>query len=461
MRRKKDYRLNYTRVGSMSERERAGKRKLRIWLTAGVAILAIAAVIVGVFLWSRRRQETAKTLGTASKIVGSESGTAEEGLHSEEQTDSNPSGSVEEESQKDTAVSNSTGKEHSNTQDVAASNQEREQADSVKIKGIYVTGPMAGSKGFDNLLTLVDTTELNAMVIDVKNDDGKVTWNLSEGTAKEIGACAGYVSDMEGFMALLKEHHIYTIARIACFKDPILAREKSELGLKKPDGTAVTDGNGLAWVNPCRQEVWDYLVELGREAAKIGFDEVQFDYVRFPIGKDAREADYGMEMTSRQKRLTIRNFLSYATTSLHEEGIQISADVFGTIIGNEEDADQVGQEYDVLGRVVDAVCPMVYPSHYASGVFGLEVPDANPYETIAGAMAGSVEELELVPEENRATVRPWLQAFTATWVKGHIPYGGEQIRAQIQAVYDAGYEEWILWNASNKYSADGLEPAQE
>lgn len=454
MRRKKDYRLNYTRVGSMSERERAGKRKLRIWLTAGVAILAIAAVIVGVFLWSRRRQETAKTLesisgdvstGTkqseatgekqkdweaansdaiatsaeASKIVGSESGTAEEGLHSEEQTDS------------------------------------------VKIKGIYVTGPMAGSKGFDNLLTLVDTTELNAMVIDVKNDDGKVTWNLAEGTAKEIGACAGYVSDMEGFMALLKEHHIYTIARIACFKDPILAREKSELGLKKPDGTAVTDGNGLAWVNPCRQEVWDYLVELGREAAKIGFDEVQFDYVRFPIGKDAREADYGMEMTSRQKRLTIRNFLSYATTSLHEEGIQVSADVFGTIIGNEEDADQVGQEYDVLGRVVDAVCPMVYPSHYASGVFGLEVPDANPYETIAGAMAGSVEELELVPEENRATVRPWLQAFTATWVKGHIPYGGEQIRAQIQAVYDAGYEEWILWNASNKYSADGLEPAQE
>lgn len=266
---------------------------------------------------------------------------------------------------------------------------------------------------------------------------------------------------MQGFMALLKEHHIYTIARIACFKDPILAREKTELALKKPDGTAVTDGNGLAWVNPCRQEVWDYLVELGREAAKIGFDEVQFDYVRFPIGKDAREADYGMEMTSRQKRLTIRNFLSYATTSLHEEGIQVSADVFGTIIGNEEDADQVGQEYDVLGRVVDAVCPMVYPSHYASGVFGLEVPDANPYETIAGAMAGSVEELELVPEENRATVRPWLQAFTATWVKGHIPYGGEQIRAQIQAVYDAGYEEWILWNASNKYSADGLEPAQE
>ena len=256
MRRKKDYRLNYTRVGSMSERERAGKRKLRIWLTAGVAILAIAAVIVGAFLWSRRRQETAKTLGTASKIVNSESGTAEEGLHSEEQTDSNPSGSVEEESQKDTAVSNSTGKEHSNTQDVAASNQEKEQTDSVKIKGIYVTGPMAGSKGFDNLLTLVDTTELNAMVIDVKNDDGKVTWNLAEGTAKEIGACAGYVSDMEGFMALLKEHHIYTIARIACFKDPILAREKSELGLKKPDGTAVTDGNGLAWVNPCRITAW-------------------------------------------------------------------------------------------------------------------------------------------------------------------------------------------------------------
>lgn len=146
MRRKKNYRLNYTRVGSMSEREKTGKRKLRIWLTAGVAILVIAAVIAGVFLWSRRRQETAKTLETASKIVDSESGTAEDGLHSEEQAGINASDSAKETSQKDTGVPNSTEKEHSNTQDVGASNQEKEQADSVKIKGIYVTVPWQATR---------------------------------------------------------------------------------------------------------------------------------------------------------------------------------------------------------------------------------------------------------------------------------------------------------------------------
>lgn len=120
--------------------------------------------------------------------------------------------------------------------------------------------------------------------------------------------------------------------------------------------------------------------------------------------------------------------------------------------------EQVGQDYVELGRVVDVLCPMVYPSHYGNHVFGLSVPDAQPYETVLAALEGSVEELSQVPEEERAKVRPWLQAFTATWVEGHISYEGKQIREQIQAVYDAGYREWILWNASNRYSAEGLLP---
>ena len=134
----------------------------------------------------------------------------------------------------------------------------------------------------------------------------------------------------------------------------------------------------------------------------------------------------------------------------------MTADVFGTIIGSETDVKRVGQDYVEIGAAIDAVCPMVYTSHYGNGVFGLAVPDAHPYETVLAAMQDSVEQLSVVPEESRAVVRPWLQAFTANWVKGYITYGGEQIRQQIQAVYDAGYEEWILWNASNRYSADGL-----
>lgn len=330
-----------------------------------------------------------------------------------------------------------------------------------KVKGIYVTGPMAGSSGMDSLITLVDETELNAMVIDVKNDDGNITWKPESGSAAEIGACINYISDMQGLMVKLKEHHIYTIARIVCFKDPYLAAARPELALKKPDGTLVTDANGLAFVNPYREETWDYLVETALTASEMGFDEIQFDYVRFPIGADADAADYGVDLQTDTKEEAITGFLSYAAEKLGEKGIVFGADVFGTIIGSETDAERVGQNYKAIGGIVDVLSPMVYPSHYANGVFGLEVPDAEPYETVLRALQGSDLELQAVGEEKRAVVRPWLQSFTASWVPEHISYEGEEIRQQIQAVYDAGYEEWILWNASNRYSADGLEEVRD
>lgn len=340
-----------------------------------------------------------------------------------------------------------------------------------KVKGIYVTGPKAGSAGMEDLIRLVDETELNAMVIDVKNDEGNVTFRLTnEEITQNIpvldqisGMQAGvrYIRDIQALMQELKDHNIYTIARIVCFKDPILAAARPELALVKPDGKPVTDANGLAWVNPYRQEVWEYLTELAEMAADLGFDEIQYDYVRFPVGSDANAADYGVDMEAYPKRQAIQDFLAYAGDRLHEKGCVVTADVFGTIIGSETDVQTVGQDYTALGQTVDAISPMVYPSHYANGVFGLKVPDANPYETVFAAMQGSVEELQEIPETERAVVRPWLQAFTATWVPGHISYNGPQIREQIQAVYDAGYEEWILWNATNRYSAEGLLGADE
>ena len=158
--------------------------------------------------------------------------------------------------------------------------------------------------------------------------------------------------------------------------------------------------------------------------------------MRFPVGSDANMADYGVDMDAYPKRQAIQDFLAYAGDRLHEKGCVVTADVFGTIIGSETDVQTVGQDYTALGQTVDAISPMVYPSHYANGVFGLKVPDANPYETVSAAMQGSVEELQEIPEAERAVVRPWLQAFTATWVPGHISYNGTQIREQIQAVYD-------------------------
>lgn len=335
------------------------------------------------------------------------------------------------------------------------------KTDHEKVRGIYVTGPMAGSAAMDDLIALVDETELNAMVIDVKNDDGNITCKMNLDSVKEMGACVNYISDMEALMAKLKEHKIYTIARIVCFKDPYLAAGRPELALTKPDGTPVTDANGLAFVNPYKEETWEYLVDVAVAAAELGFDEIQFDYVRFPIGADADAADYGVDQNARSKESAITGFLSYAEERLHEKQIAYGADVFGTIIGSETDVERVGQNYQTIGEIADVLSPMVYPSHYGNGVFGLDVPDAYPYETVLGALQGSVRELEIIGETDRAVVRPWLQSFTATWVPGHISYEGEEIREQIKAVYDAGYEEWILWNASNRYSAEGLEPAGE
>lgn len=332
--------------------------------------------------------------------------------------------------------------------------------DRIKVRGIYVTGPMAGSANMENLIDLIDHTELNAVVIDVKNDEGNITYQMDLQAAQEMGACINYISDMEGLMAELKEHNIYTIARIVCFKDPYLAEHNPQLALKKADGSNLTDAYGLTWVNPYKEEVWEYLTDVALAAADMGFDEIQYDYVRFPIGNDAESADYGVDIQSYPREQAIMNFLDYAAERLHEKGIPVTADVFGTIIGSAVDVEQVGQDYVGLGSTVDVLCPMIYPSHYGNGVFGYDVPDAYPYETVYAALMASNNELAGIAEEDRAVVRPWLQAFTAIWVSGHITYGGDEIREQIQAVYDAGYEEWILWNASNRYTDEGLEKAE-
>lgn len=324
-----------------------------------------------------------------------------------------------------------------------------------KVRGIYVTGPMAGNPHMDDLIQLVDETCLNTMVIDIKDDQGSITYAMSL-SVNDIGAARGCISDMEGLMERLKEHDIYTIARISCFKDPYLATKRPELALKKADGSYVTDTDNIPWVNPYEEDVWKYLTDIALAAADMGFDEIQFDYVRFPVGKSAEAADYGVDVNTYRKEQAIEGFLSYAVEKLHEKNVVVGADVFGTVIDNKIDQEYTGQDYRALGSVVDVLSPMIYPSHYRNGVYGLKVPDAQPYETILCALGASSEELRTVKEEERAIVRPWLQSFTATWVPGHITYGGEEIKKQIQAVCDAGYDEWILWNAANRYPKEGL-----
>ncbi len=320
----------------------------------------------------------------------------------------------------------------------------------IKVKGIYITGAMAGTKNMKNLVELVETTEMNAIVLDIKNDGGNVTYKMDNAQAQNIGACVRYVKDMPALLKELHEKGIYVIGRIVCFKDPILARKRPDLALCQPDSTPVTDGKGNPWVNPFKKGVWEYICDLAEQATKDGFDEIQFDYVRFPIGSSANKAVYGVDLNTYSKEQGLTDFFSYVEKRLHMKNIIFGADLFGTVIGSPTDRKSTGQDYVKIASMTDNICPMVYPSHYASRTFGLDVPDAHPYTTILKAMQLSQDELakDSLP---KARVRAWLQCFSAPWVPGHINYGSAQVKQQIQAVYDAGYDEWILWNASNRY----------
>lgn len=330
----------------------------------------------------------------------------------------------------------------------------------VKVKGIYISGYMAGSEGFQAILDKIKGTEINAVVIDVKNDEGRITFAMDDApTVNEIGAAEKYIKDIDGLIAQLKARGLYTIARVVAFRDPYLAEKKPEWSLKNKDGSLHRDNKGLAWVNPYRPEVWDYLLEVGKEASRVGFDEIQFDYIRFATDGTMKQVAFDEADTKgRSKTDIISEFVNYAHEKLSACDVFVSADVFGTIIGSKVDAEAVGQDYGEMAGHLDYICPMIYPSHYGNGNFGIQYPDTEPYRTIRAALKMSKQDLE-TPEgdgKSQAIVRPWLQDFTASYLDHYISYGPKEVRDQIQAVYDAGYDEWILWSASNRYTWDSL-----
>lgn len=333
----------------------------------------------------------------------------------------------------------------------------------VKVRGIYITGPVSGSPElFNSILDSAASTEINTVVIDFKDDEGRITADIDTPTVTEIGACRPYMKDVKSLISSLKERGLYVIARVVAFRDPYLAEKKPEWSLHLADGSLYRDRQGMAWVDPYRKEVWDYLVEVGTAAKEVGFDEVQFDYIRFSTESTMQNVVFDEAVTKgRSKTDVITEFCKYAYENLASQGLFVSADVFGTIIGSEIDANAVGQIYTDMAAHLDYICPMIYPSHYSDGNFGIEHPDTQPYDTILAALQKSRRALDEAAEadghvSSQAQVRPWLQDFTATWLENHIEYGDNEIAQQIQAVKDAGYDEWMLWSAANRYHFGGV-----
>ncbi|WP_036609179.1 putative glycoside hydrolase [Oribacterium sp. P6A1] len=337
--------------------------------------------------------------------------------------------------------------------------KKKPEKEAVKVKGIYISSKVAGSATMQKIIDRIDATELNAVVIDILDDNGRIEYAMSGDLINEIGSAEQTIPDIQSLMKSLKEHNIYSIARIVTFRDPFLESVKPEWLNHNADGTVFHDNSGMTWIDPYNKDAWEYKVQVAEQCADAGFDEIQFDYVRFCTEKGMNNVVYSDEETGGMgKTDIITEFVRFASDRLAAKGVFMSADVFGTIIGSYVDTVSVGQDYPVMAGAADYMCPMIYPSHYGNGNFGLDVPDIHPYEAILGACNASQKDLALEYQEgvHQAKVRPWLQGFTASYLSAYIHYGAEEVRQEIQAVYDAGYDEWLIWNASNDYPWDAF-----
>lgn len=302
-------------------------------------------------------------------------------------------------------------------------------------------------------LDLIEITELNALVIDVKGDRGMIAYRSAIPLAAQVGAQKIItITDLPGLLSFLQEKGLYTIARIVVFKDNPLALARPDLAVQTRDGQIWRDRERLAWADPFNHEVWDYNLAVAEEAARAGFDEIQFDYVRFP---DAKRLVFSMPSTEESRVHTITAFLKAAKERLTPYNVFLAADIFGYVCWNRNDTG-IGQKIEQLAPLLDYTSPMLYPSCFHLGIPGYPNPVAHPYEIVFRSLKRAQERTKLPSTR----FRPWLQAFK-DYAFDRRPFGDKEIRAQIQAAEDFGALGWMLWNPHNKYTAAGLKPDQQ
>ena len=318
-------------------------------------------------------------------------------------------------------------------------------------KALYLSVYGVGDRTLRNAaLSVVRAAGLNALVIDVKGDRGIVPYRSGVALTAAVGAQRVItVRDLPALLADLRARGVYTIARIVVFKDQLLASGQPALALRKADGSIFRDREGLAWANPYSRAVWDYNIAIAVEAAKAGFDEIQFDYVRLP---DTVGVAYGVPWTEENRAAAIDGFLTEARKALAPFNVFLAADVFGYICWNRNDT-RIGQKLEHLVGIVDYLSPMLYPSGFQFGIPGHRNPVQHPYEIVRLSLDEARRRAGVPP----ARFRPWLQAFR-DYAFGGQTFDRDEIRAQIKAAEDFGATGWMIWNARNQYSADDLKP---
>lgn len=326
------------------------------------------------------------------------------------------------------------------------------------VKGIYLTAQgMNDSR--QAIMDLLDNTGLNAVVLDVKDDHGSLTMELP--SENPDVAAATYPSlETAPTMAIFEEKQIYPIARITSFKDAERAGKRPDLSFQNPDGSLWKSDGGDSFLNPYNKENWEYLVDVAKGAAEVGFKDIQFDYVRFPEGFETfgdslvydmgDYAEFGKDSVEARQN-AIADFLAYASEELAPYNVEVSADIFG-YVAMVESTPGIGQNFVQIAENVDVVSSMIYPSHWGPGYFGYKAPDLEPYGVVSQYIETELALLESV--ENPPKTRPWLQDFTASYLEegAYMEYDGAAVQAQIDALAEHGVHEYLLWDAANTYS---------
>jgi len=318
----------------------------------------------------------------------------------------------------------------------------------VNPKGLYLSFYGIGSRVLrGNAVALADKGTINALVIDVKGDLGKIPYPTSVPLANEIGArTTTTVRDMRAQVAELKARGLYLIARIVVFKDDVLAKARPALAVKL-NGGVFKDREGLQWVDPSRREVWDYNIAIAEEAAQLGFDEIQFDYVRFP---DRRGVAFSVPNTEANRVAAVSGFVAAARERLIPYNVFLGVDLFGYVAWNQNDTD-IGQTLASLAPNVDYISLMLYPSGFQFGIPGYRNPVASPYETVHLTLKRAGQRTGLPG----VRFRPWLQAFK-DYAFDKRDFGPAELNAQIRASEEFGSSGWMLWNPRNSYTQVGL-----
>jgi hypothetical protein len=323
------------------------------------------------------------------------------------------------------------------------------------IRGLYLNAYAAGSRArLTRLLEIAEESEINAFVIDWKDERG-IHYRGSEiDLANELSQPGELtIRDPRALTDTLRARGIWSIARIVVFKDPVLAQAKADWSIRTPNGGLWVDRAGNHWVSPWDPNVWEYNISIAEEAANAGFDEIQFDYIRFPEPYRRTLPPQVHRHAQGDRTDAVAAFLNLARERIHALGKPVAVDLFGLSPNTFDDVD-IGQQWETLVAVADHVKPMVYPSHYLpTHLPGVRTPNRMPFETVYKSVGMAVIRNERMRQVGVEPARliVWLQAFNAPWVDRNFPYGPDQFRDQVRALYEVGVEDWILWNPGSRY----------